>query len=203
MASGATWGRSGRLPGPLRGREHALGVTALETALRQICADFTETRRSFALVGGLAVSARTEPRFTRDADIAVAVDSDAEAEAVVRRLRSTGRGTRAAAAAPCQGRHHGTLDRAEGSLQRRRHTPTGRFGSASASWRGFRGRHHSRASRTHIDCRARIPPRTRSPSRPGDVASRLPRAALTTPASRRLETARIRVRPKLSGACPS
>jgi hypothetical protein len=65
-------------------------VTALETALRHICAGLTEARSSFALVGGLAVSARTEPRFTRDADIAVAVDSDAEAEAVVRRLRSTG-----------------------------------------------------------------------------------------------------------------
>ena len=65
-------------------------MTALETALRQICGDLTETRHVFALVGGLAVSARTEPRFTRDADIAVAVASDAEAETLVRNLRSTG-----------------------------------------------------------------------------------------------------------------
>jgi len=65
-------------------------VTALETALRQICADLTETGHPFALVGGLAVSARTEPRFTRDADIAVAVASDAEAEALVRSLRASG-----------------------------------------------------------------------------------------------------------------
>jgi len=65
-------------------------VTALESALRQICADLTETRSAFALVGGLAVSARTEPRFTRDADIAVAVDSDAEAEALIHRLRVAG-----------------------------------------------------------------------------------------------------------------
>lgn len=36
------------------------------------------------LVGGLAVSARAEPRFTRDADLVVALDTDAEAEAVVR-----------------------------------------------------------------------------------------------------------------------
>ena len=42
------------------------------------------------LVGGLVVSARTEPRFTRDADIAVAAASDAEAEALVPTLRSTG-----------------------------------------------------------------------------------------------------------------
>ena len=65
-------------------------MTAIEAALRQICADLTETRHSFALVGGLAVSARTEPRFTRDADVAVAVSSDAEAEALVRGLRARG-----------------------------------------------------------------------------------------------------------------
>jgi hypothetical protein len=65
-------------------------VTELETALRQICADLTETRHGFALVGGLAVSARTEPRFTRDADIAVAVASDVEAETLIRSLRAGG-----------------------------------------------------------------------------------------------------------------
>ena len=40
----------------------------------------------FALVGGLAVSARTEPRFTRDIDLVVAAADDEEAEAVVRAL---------------------------------------------------------------------------------------------------------------------
>jgi hypothetical protein len=65
-------------------------VTTLETALRQICVDLTETRSSFALVGGLAVSARTEPRFTRDADFAVAVRNDSEAEELVRSLRARG-----------------------------------------------------------------------------------------------------------------
>ena len=65
-------------------------MTSLETALRQICADLTETGHPFALVGGLAVSARTEPRFTRDADIAVAVASDIEAEALIRILRDAG-----------------------------------------------------------------------------------------------------------------
>lgn len=43
-----------------------------------------------ALVGGLAVSARTRPRFTRDVDFAVAVDSDEEAEAVVRAMQQQG-----------------------------------------------------------------------------------------------------------------
>ncbi len=45
-----------------------------------------------ALIGGLAVSARAEPRFTRDVDLAVAVASDREAEAVIHQL--TGRGYR-------------------------------------------------------------------------------------------------------------
>ncbi len=36
-----------------------------------------------ALVGGLAVSVRTEPRFTRDIDFSVAVSNDAEAEAMI------------------------------------------------------------------------------------------------------------------------
>jgi nucleotidyltransferase AbiEii toxin of type IV toxin-antitoxin system len=63
-------------------------VTALETALRQISADLNEAAVPFAVVGGLAVSARTEPRFTRDADIAVAVASDREAEDLVRGLHA-------------------------------------------------------------------------------------------------------------------
>ena len=62
--------------------------TSLEGVLRRIDADLTRARVSFALIGGLAVSARTEPRFTRDADLAVAVANDAQAEALVRGLRT-------------------------------------------------------------------------------------------------------------------
>ena len=62
--------------------------TSLERVLRRIDADLTRARVPFALIGGLAVSARTEPRFTRDADLAVAVADDAQAEALVRRLRT-------------------------------------------------------------------------------------------------------------------
>ena len=62
-------------------------MTSLEAALRQIHIDLTEADVSFALIGGLAVSARTEPRFTRDADLAVALASDAEAERLIHRLR--------------------------------------------------------------------------------------------------------------------
>jgi hypothetical protein len=41
---------------------------------------------SWALVGGLAVSARVEPRFMRDVDLAVAVPDDDAAEALVAHL---------------------------------------------------------------------------------------------------------------------
>lgn len=67
-------------------------MTSLEAILRRIGADLTEAGVSFALIGGLAVSARTEPRFTRDADLAVALDSDAKAQALVHRLRLLGYG---------------------------------------------------------------------------------------------------------------
>ena len=43
-----------------------------------------------ALVGGLAVSARTEPRFTRDLDLAVAVRDDTAAEALLAELMTAG-----------------------------------------------------------------------------------------------------------------
>jgi hypothetical protein len=49
-----------------------------------------ELSRRFALVGGLAVSVRTEPRLTRDADLAVLVADDRDAESLVRDLQARG-----------------------------------------------------------------------------------------------------------------
>jgi predicted nucleotidyltransferase len=63
-------------------------VTSLESALHRIAIDLRRSNANFALIGGLAVSVRTEPRFTRDADFAVAVDSDEEAETLIRQLRA-------------------------------------------------------------------------------------------------------------------
>lgn len=63
-------------------------MTSLETALRRINSDLTQAGVPFAVVGGLAVSVRTEPRFTRDADLAVALSTDAEAEALIHTLRA-------------------------------------------------------------------------------------------------------------------
>lgn len=70
-------------------------MTSLEAALRVINSELANAHVSFALVGGLAVSARTEPRFTRDADLAVAVSSDTEAEALIHTLRNRGYGIEA------------------------------------------------------------------------------------------------------------
>jgi hypothetical protein len=65
-------------------------VTSVESALRNATADLNAMRVSWALIGGLAVSTRTVPRFTRDLDFAVAVANDAQAEDVVHRLRARG-----------------------------------------------------------------------------------------------------------------
>lgn len=61
-------------------------MNAVEAALRQATSDLQSLGAGFALVGGFAVSVHTDPRFTRDVDLAVAVDSDEMAEALVRQL---------------------------------------------------------------------------------------------------------------------
>jgi predicted nucleotidyltransferase len=64
--------------------------TQLLAALRQTAQILDERQQRWALVGGLAVSIRVEPRFTRDIDLAVAVADDAEAEALVGDLVAAG-----------------------------------------------------------------------------------------------------------------
>jgi len=44
----------------------------------------------WAVIGGLAVAFRAEPRFTKDVDVAVAVADDDEAEGIVNRLQVRG-----------------------------------------------------------------------------------------------------------------
>lgn len=66
----------------------AASVTRLEQALASAVRGLAGSR--FALVGGIAVSARTEPRFTRDLDLAVDVRDDTTAEAVVRTIVARG-----------------------------------------------------------------------------------------------------------------
>ncbi len=65
-------------------------MTVLIDSLAAAANDLEELQHPFALVGGLAVSLRTEPRFTRDADLVVAIDSDADAEMLINSLLARG-----------------------------------------------------------------------------------------------------------------
>ncbi len=66
------------------------GIDRLANALQRSIRDLLASGVEHALVGGLAVGARTEPRFTRDIDLAVAVRNDKEAEAVIHNLLRLG-----------------------------------------------------------------------------------------------------------------
>lgn len=65
-------------------------MTRIETALRQLVGDAAAAGAAFALIGGFAVSARAEPRFTRDVDLAVAAVDDAAVEALIQVLTARG-----------------------------------------------------------------------------------------------------------------
>lgn len=62
----------------------------LEAILRASAVDLAALRLRWAVVGGLAVSARTEPRFTRDVDLVIAVSDDQSAEQAVHALQRRG-----------------------------------------------------------------------------------------------------------------
>lgn len=65
-------------------------MQTVREALLRALGHLGQLDHAFALVGGLAVSARCEPRLTRDVDIAMAVSGDSDAEAVVLRLQRLG-----------------------------------------------------------------------------------------------------------------
>lgn len=65
-------------------------MSKLLESLRRASDDLRAVGARSALVGGLAVSVRTEPRTTRDADFAVAVADDRQAEAIVGALVRSG-----------------------------------------------------------------------------------------------------------------
>jgi predicted nucleotidyltransferase len=66
------------------------GGTRLLAVLRQAAGTLDAQHQPWALVGGLAVSVRCEPRFTRDIDLAVAVSDDAAAEHLISSLVASG-----------------------------------------------------------------------------------------------------------------
>jgi len=61
-------------------------MRGVKDALSRMTTDLSSAGRGFALVGGLAVSVRTEPRFTQDVDLAVATTDDTAAEQTVNGL---------------------------------------------------------------------------------------------------------------------
>jgi len=65
-------------------------MTRLERLISAVFTELATSKLKGALVGGLAISARTEPRFTRDLDVAVAVPDDAAAERAVRAFAAAG-----------------------------------------------------------------------------------------------------------------
>jgi len=65
-------------------------LSRLDAVLRRAAHDLGDLGLRWALVGALAVSARAEPRFTRDVDLVIAVASDDDAERVVRDLQRRG-----------------------------------------------------------------------------------------------------------------
>ena len=79
-------------------------MNSLETILRRIQTELDGQRKKWSVVGGLAVVVRGEPRFTRDADLAVAVGGDAEAESLVRWLQGRGYGVLATVEQQATGR---------------------------------------------------------------------------------------------------
>jgi len=79
-------------------------MNELIRALRGIIGDLVGVADRWALVGGLAVSVRSEPRTTRDVDIAVAVPNDDAAEELVRSLLRRRYGVMAAVEQTATGR---------------------------------------------------------------------------------------------------
>jgi hypothetical protein len=69
---------------------HSDESTRLLDALRLAGEALNQRGLPWALVGGLAVSTRAEPRFTRDVDLAVGVAGDAVAESLVADLQGQG-----------------------------------------------------------------------------------------------------------------
>lgn len=65
-------------------------MSELGAALARISGDLRALGVRWAVVGGLALAVRAEPRQTRDIDIAIAVESDREAEELIRDLRPRG-----------------------------------------------------------------------------------------------------------------
>ncbi|WP_437489506.1 hypothetical protein WME75_10840 [Sorangium sp. So ce1014] len=79
-------------------------MSTLQDALGRVVADLEDLNRRLALVRGLAVSVRAEPRFTREVDLAVVVTDDNDAEVLSRELQARGYQVLAVVEQTAQGR---------------------------------------------------------------------------------------------------
>lgn len=75
-----------------------------EETLLHIARALEAAGQSFAVVGGVAVALRGEPRFTRDVDLALAIRRDADLERLVFGLRAAGYGVAALVEHEARGR---------------------------------------------------------------------------------------------------
>src|SRR6266540_3857619 len=68
----------------------SLGLMRFEQATLVIASELDALELGYALIGGFAVSIRTDPRFTQDIDLVVSVADDDAAELIVHRLAGRG-----------------------------------------------------------------------------------------------------------------
>jgi hypothetical protein len=65
-------------------------MQSVDAVLMQAAEGLDAMGARWAVIRGLAVAFRAEPRFTKDVDVAVAVADDKEAEGIVSRLQVRG-----------------------------------------------------------------------------------------------------------------
>jgi predicted nucleotidyltransferase len=65
-------------------------VNQLVATLQTVAVQLKHFGVKWSVIGGIAISARTEPRFTRDIDIAVAVENDSQAEKLTLDFKGSG-----------------------------------------------------------------------------------------------------------------
>jgi len=65
-------------------------LTDFESLIARVAQDLRTLDVQWAIVGGIAMGAHGEPRFTRDLDVAAAVMDDRQAEVVVREMMARG-----------------------------------------------------------------------------------------------------------------
>jgi hypothetical protein len=124
----------------------------LAQVLRELATHLEQLGLEFAVVGGIAASARGEPRFTRDVDVAVAVSGDEQAEAVLFQLGRLGYVVRATV-------EHDVAKRLATASRRRSATRCHEWSTPLAAQpaKGWRARAESLRLRRPLACEGRVP----------------------------------------------